>query len=457
MPIIHKRTQYGVGKGSFHCGQFFENDTRSRHESTLGAIRAQPDILRNLFSPPLFTYIYDCGGRRALIEPALDEISNSCNAHLDMLVLSHFDYDHVGHMPTLMRSFESVNYVILPLLSAHEKLVLQFEYINMHDDGGHSFDGKDDFNHFVDDPTTWFQDRGAAHVIFIRGGEPPEIIGPESTPPIGAGGTEFGAKNRGFLNPKTALTPGSQMLGDGENFPLVLPTPSTDTSPWMFRFHTRHAAAQEVDNIIARLANRLNVNLDNLSLDQKKQEITAAITNYLRVGRRTTHVNRPFFEALGTDAANRYSLCMYSGPPARKRNQIGWMATGDAVLHQQGRTGSFSEFSTHYTGFIRNVMTLQAPHHGSHHNASPALHHTFRQRIWTSSAKSQPNHYNHPHPSVVDACMSTGSPFIQVNERAAFGTMPPDALQDTNWQGPLHENAFVMTTGRDYVEIITMP
>ncbi len=97
------RTFHPVGQGAFYS---------ERHEN--------------------FNVVYDCGtqytkradkGIKRTVETSFDK-----DEEIDILFISHFDFDHVGHISTLRDSVKKIKKVILPLLHDDIKILLSSFY-----------------------------------------------------------------------------------------------------------------------------------------------------------------------------------------------------------------------------------------------------------------------------------------------------------------------------------------
>ena len=97
------RTFHPVGQGAFYS---------ERHEN--------------------FNIVYDCGteyinrankGIKRTVETAFSK-----NDEIDILFISHFDFDHVGHISTLRDSVKKIKKVVLPLLYNDTKILLSSFY-----------------------------------------------------------------------------------------------------------------------------------------------------------------------------------------------------------------------------------------------------------------------------------------------------------------------------------------
>jgi hypothetical protein len=78
----------------------------------------------NLFSGQTFTMVYDCGAlyvssskKRVISSFLKDEI-------IDVLFISHFDYDHISLIPHLVEEVRAIKVVVIPFLSKSEKGIL---------------------------------------------------------------------------------------------------------------------------------------------------------------------------------------------------------------------------------------------------------------------------------------------------------------------------------------------
>lgn len=111
MDVLHARIQHGVGQGSFHSASV---------ETVGGGGRVR------------FDYVYDCGAmsgfgmskelRRAVARLGLEQRSGSLGRGvLDVMVLSHYDTDHLNGAELLSSRFD-VGRIFLPYLSPDELL-----------------------------------------------------------------------------------------------------------------------------------------------------------------------------------------------------------------------------------------------------------------------------------------------------------------------------------------------
>lgn len=80
----------------------------------------------NLSNRETFKFIYDCGG---------NNISGAINQHItqgdviDMLVISHFDDDHINGLPNLFNKVSKIKRIFIPYYRGKEDYLLLMAYI----------------------------------------------------------------------------------------------------------------------------------------------------------------------------------------------------------------------------------------------------------------------------------------------------------------------------------------
>ena len=80
----------------------------------------------NLSNRKTFKFIYDCGG---------NNISGAINQHItqddviDMLVISHFDDDHINGLPDLFNKVSKIKRIFIPYYKGIENYLLLMSYI----------------------------------------------------------------------------------------------------------------------------------------------------------------------------------------------------------------------------------------------------------------------------------------------------------------------------------------
>ena len=108
---------------------------------------------------PVFNIVYDCGNWKN--SKAAQKVVNQSfdkNDTIDILFISHFDYDHVSMIGTLRDSVNSIKHVVLPLLHDDEKILLK-AFNHLHANSAQ-------LNQLIDDPQAFFGDD--ARVIYVN-------------------------------------------------------------------------------------------------------------------------------------------------------------------------------------------------------------------------------------------------------------------------------------------------
>lgn len=108
---------------------------------------------------PVFNIVYDCGNwknskaAQKVVNQAFDK-----NNTIDILFISHFDYDHVSMIGTLRDSVNSIKHVVLPLLHDDEKILLK-AFNHFHANSAQ-------LNQLIDDPQAFFGDD--ARIVYVN-------------------------------------------------------------------------------------------------------------------------------------------------------------------------------------------------------------------------------------------------------------------------------------------------
>lgn len=77
-----------------------------------------------------FNFVYDCGSssKKIYLDEAISRYKKNINGHgIDMLVISHFDMDHISGIEDLLKDIHHVDYVVIPYYA--EYTLILFELI----------------------------------------------------------------------------------------------------------------------------------------------------------------------------------------------------------------------------------------------------------------------------------------------------------------------------------------
>ena len=87
-------------------------------------------LMREGATSPEVAWVYDCGtsSSQILIDQGLDQLGKELGDHakLDLLVLSHFDHDHISGVCRLLERFR-IGTLMLPYMPLAQRLVIAFE------------------------------------------------------------------------------------------------------------------------------------------------------------------------------------------------------------------------------------------------------------------------------------------------------------------------------------------
>jgi glyoxylase-like metal-dependent hydrolase (beta-lactamase superfamily II) len=372
IPFVKIR-QEAVGHGGFHHGVLATHDYQTR-------------------------WVYDCGswhklGRQSL-EKCIQKFVGECardnrlgSGHLELLVVSHFDADHVSGLRRLLNALPGkTGTVVLPYLGSLGAFVVLCEAATR---------GRcpPDLVRQVVDPVGWFQDFGVLRVVQIRPGRPkpppgggdvrppPDLPLPRDVIPPELAHDLF---SLGLLGPdrKAIRTKSAQKNGvdcqaaiaaAGTVMPIATPLREAWTDWWFVPYahpissKTRKALRAEAKRIVGVSTAHRNFNERLARLLSRKSGVKKLKEAYRRAGMKD---------------ANSISLSLYAGPrPSRKKQRTlrdedkkpsGWLLTGDAILKEKSGYPSWISF---FKPLQNSVGMLMLPHHGSSENFCDAILH----------------------------------------------------------------------------------
>lgn len=119
-------------------------------------------------SEEIFSFVFDCGSIKGagILREEIDDFKMKLKKlgkmEIDLLVISHYDADHINQLPSLLKNFRC-KLVVLPYLSNFQRL---FVYSNQRlNDATDSVD----YLNFIIDPFSYLNQLGVEKVIFIDG------------------------------------------------------------------------------------------------------------------------------------------------------------------------------------------------------------------------------------------------------------------------------------------------
>lgn len=382
-------------------------------------------------------YVYDCGSEpKRHVHREINRLTKSMDRlRIDVLVLSHFDRDHICGTPHLLRAkggFE-VDTILLPFVDAEERVVALAKAVAAAEEFGGAID-----RFFVDmvfDPIAALSAFNPRRIIFVR---------PDQEDGVGGSGGEDGPR----------FEREGKASGDGEVSLHLKPAYSdrpmgTTNAHWLAGTHVMevHNGAliledstksifwklrpyvQEGDLAAISIFRREVEDLFEWERGSFAMKIALPAIRKLMVTKKRTKLAAAYRTAFGDK--NLTSLCLYSGPAdpqatdasgfdpwlvAHDLTKIGWLGTGDAHLKEAADIAAFEQA---LGADIDHTSTFVFPHHGSIKNSDPGRLITDADH-WVASA--DPVHdWEHPHWTLRQAVSVAGRHFHHVRS-------PPQTL-----------------------------
>lgn len=291
---------------------------------------------------PDFNIVYDCGNwkdskdAQKIVNQAFDK-----NDTIDILFISHFDYDHVSMIGTLRDSVKSIKHVVLPLLYDDEKILLK-AFNHLHANSAL-------LNQLIDDPQAFF--REDSRVVFVNASENSESPINDNQESINLGNL---SANQTIIDSGTKI-----QLNTSNDWVFI---------PYNFKYHDRSQQLKDVLN---------DASLDIGQFDDLK---------YVEANR--ADIKECYKKIDGT--INENSMIVYSGPlhenhhyyfvAAYYNNLWDWHYLYHRYHHYvdiydlchkpacvYSGDADFNKVQIHniFQRYWKNVGTIQVPHHGS--------------------------------------------------------------------------------------------
>ena len=360
-----------------------------------------------------YRWVYDCGthSEKALVQREVARVVPE--GRLDLLILSHFDADHVNGVADLVTAV-GANTLMLPYMPLWNRLLLAFDQ------------GLD-----PTDPITIFYINPAAYLASLEGEAPQRVI----FVPRSDGGEP---RPRGDDEPLDA-----PVGEDSERATDEFETVSTREAQRMADdFNAMAEAAQGIDLKMLRRGGSIKVrglwefvpyNDPKAAPSNKpafEKAVSAKATDLLaapgsdKAAKIIHDLKVAYDRYIGQRNRNRGSLFVYSGPihdwPQRKFHAWRWAASSEAVLYEifghlgkkcgimltgDGTLENDNDFN-HFTrwfqlGRMSRIAVLQVMHHGAENNTRPGRAVQIDPHIAVFSSDPSRKRPGHPHKKVV--------------------------------------------------------
>lgn len=314
--------------------------------------------------------VYDCGteyiNRNKKCMKNVVTHSFSKNDVINILFISHFDYDHISLINTLMNAVKKIEYVVIPLLHDEEIKFISNIYNAL---------GENNLGILVSDLNQYFGED--IHIIRVKPSNEERI---EQIEPI-------------LLRNEDQVIPSGTPIQIDSSYDWCF-------IPFNYEYTTRNK------EFIKELQNK------NIDIDKLKNDI-----NY--IVERKKDIRDIYKKVAGN--INQNSMFLYSGPLSRRcyRSIRGWhgncphlyflpyndffsdkvacLYTGDGDLN-------ITNIKTYYEKFWELIGTIQIPHHGSlasfHQNILKD------QKLLCPISVGKNNSYGHPSQKVIGSILS---------------------------------------------------
>lgn len=349
-----------------------------------------------------FKFIYDCGGDSQTISQEVNSCLKKFKNEIDMLVISHFDSDHINGLPTLFNRVKRINRIFIPYYGNFSSYLLLVAYV--YGNGGTL---SDKVNEIILVNTT--ESEGKEIMLNeVDELEEEKLIDKYS-----------------IRNVRTRVKGISKAKYKGI---------------WEFKFYNAplkkgaslNVIKDEIDKLMAsKRASSLEELLVN-HLSEVKQELKAIY-------------NRCVSSYLGNSKQNQTSLCLYHAPQLGCRSlrgckvksrlcdcwssiycvcrstrwleTIGTLLTGDISLKVKRADRKYRDFCNYFHDEKEKPLLFLTPHHGAFNNWNPSILSDFPEaKVFLNSAGIT-NKYGHPSSRVWKQILGANRIFLWANEK----------------------------------------
>lgn len=347
-----------------------------------------------------FNIVYDCGNwKQTNLSKKIVKQSFTKNDDIDILFISHLDWDHISLLETLKKTVKSIHNVILPLLHDDKKIFLRKVY---HGLGYSSLD-------IIDNPIKFFGNN--TNIIYVSPSESNETNDLEDETIILAGNNNI-----------------PREVNSGRVIKLV-----KDHYNWCFvPFNIENKQRNE---ILERELKKAGFDVDKLKTD------TGYTLTKLTTKKDKNKLKKIYNSLEGK--INENSLVIYSGPASMQNvhynyvshyhsnfcgysfqeylldydnlyysKKVGCIYTGDIDLNKFDITRLFNKYWD-------VIGTIQIPHHGSIYSFEQSFLRNGPFICPISYATN--NSYGHPSYNVIADIVSHGSHIINITEKVNSG------------------------------------
>lgn len=328
-----------------------------------------------------FSMVYDCGEwKKSAVSARVVRQAFQHTDSIDILFISHFDFDHVCRIPLLKDSVSKIKCVVMPLLSSQEKIFISNIFRSL------------DFDilTLINEPEKFFD--ASTNIVKIKPAEP-------------------GYVNNSDKSLDIASIKGSHDLESGTRLFIRSNSINWIYEPWNYEYAARH------DDLVKLLKNE-NIDVDKLKSDP---DYTLNMINTKRKKIKVVYDNLE-------GNINQNSMFVYSGPDGHtkvtesKFYQHKFYPPSWTLKHNEQRVGCIytgdgdlikSEIKTIYRHHWDCVGTIQIPHHGDIKSFDPS---SLDRGIACPISFGRSNTYGHPSSTLLAGVLAKEAIPLHVTE-----------------------------------------
>jgi beta-lactamase superfamily II metal-dependent hydrolase len=345
-----------------------------------------------------FNFVYDCGSANNLIpskslKDGIDDyyIRNKPK-QINLLVLSHFDNDHINGIQYLFSKISKIDSVIIPYLNPLQRLFYvasQYKSFN-------------DSYSLILDPIKYFNDKNVNKIYLLPEGTAsngfisnfnddnlPNLFFPEID---NSRSNVIYKENPDWLNYQNISIINQCKSGRKANY------------YWEFYFYNPHFTVSNLAIFEKYLKLAFN--------DKTYPQIINDILSDNIIAAKLSGVYADFCKEIKIKI-NDTSILMYHAPILEKKNLNGQILTGDITL-----SDSFlSLFQSHFNDYIDNIFVFQVPHHGSISSWNKKVTSIFyNSHCFIASGKH--NGWKHPNSKIIDQLENESKVFLNCADKS---------------------------------------
>lgn len=363
---------YAVGQGGFYAGQIGDN----------------------------FNFIYDCGASKpkGSLETAIDNYISKFNKTniIDLLILSHFDYDHISGVPILIKKNNfTIKKLVIPYLGPKSFLFWEFIF----------------------------------HFYSINLEKIEEIILIMNDDNYSDEDDNDNDNNDNYKR----ITVSNQFM----KIANVIKNQKLPIVAWNFKFFNT-SNLKGIDSMIKKLEENLSNALSKSGKVNSTDKISAIdILKILGLN----EIKKIYELSFENKNKNNISLCLYHSPFNRlvqevqvthgifyntklnnfnklmTHSTVGTLLTGDFSFKTKKRYNEFLTWFSSIYNVNSDILFMDLPHHGSKYNwNNDFLRHLNKDRVYIFGNASISNNYHHPSPEVIEAIRNQQIIYLQCDD-----------------------------------------